>query len=301
MSGEQTEFAALIDRYAKRDGVNPTPIPRLALVRSEMATMPLHGVFEAALCIIAQGSKRALLGDQVLTYDENKFLVISVDVPAIGQIIEASPEKPYLCVVLHLDRETLASLLLDEANGTARPQAPAPALAVSTVTPEFTDAVVRLLKLLAAPEDIPVLAPLAEREILFRLLQGEQGARVREIALADSRLQRINRAIQWIREHYAEPFRIDDLAAMSGMSASALHSHFKAVTTMSPLQYQKELRLREARRLMLIGERDAATASFDVGYSSPSQFSREYRRLFGLPPQRDIERLRELPPGLVAA
>jgi AraC-like DNA-binding protein len=157
------------------------------------------------------------------------------------------------------------------------------------------------LRLLDSPRDIPVLAPLAEREILFRLLRGDQTAKLREIALADSKLQQINRAIGWIKQNYREPFRIEDLASEARMSASALHSHFKSVTAMSPLQYQKQLRLQEARRLLLQGACDAATASHSVGYSSPSQFSREYRRLFGLPPQQDIARLKDLPEGFVAA
>ncbi|XSG82426.1 MAG: AraC family transcriptional regulator [Methyloligella sp. ZOD6] len=301
MTDQPTELASLVDRFADADGVQATTIPRLFLVKSSTPTLPLHTVYEPAVCIIAQGSKRAILGDQVLAYDEKKYLVISVDVPAVGQIMEASPERPYLCLRFDLDREVLASLLLDQAVQTTRPHMPAPALSVSAVTPELTDAATRMLRLLETPEDARVLAPLIEREILFRLLQGEQGAKVREIAMADSRLQRINRAIGWLKANYREPLRVEDLADRAGMSASAFHSHFKSITAMSPLQYQKQLRLQEARRLMLLGMRDAASAAYDVGYSSPSQFSREYRRLFGLPPAQDIDRLRELPQSLVAA
>lgn len=300
MAESQSEFASLIDRYAKADGVHATPIPRAFLIRSARPTLPLHTLYEPAVCIIAQGRKQAILGDAVYVYDRDKYLVISVDVPVVGQIIDASEAAPYLCLRLDLDVATLGSLLLD-AGPAPNGMAPAPALSLSSVTPELIDAVIRLLRLLDTPEDIPVLAPLAEREILFRLLRGDQTAKLREIALGDSKLRQINRAIGFIKENYRETFRIEDLSDVARMSASALHSHFKSVTAMSPLQFQKQLRLQEARRLMLQGLCDAATASHSVGYTSPSQFSREYRRLFGLPPQRDIARLKTFPDGFVAA
>jgi len=296
----QSDLAQLIERYAKADGVHATSIPRVFLIRSTRPTKPLHALHEPAVCIVAQGRKRVILGDTVFVYDRDKYLVVSVDVPVVGQVIEATAEVPYLCLRLDLDLATLATLLLD-VGAAADSSTPAPALSLSSVTPELVDAVIRLLRLLDSPRDIPVLAPLAEREILFRLLRGDQTAKLREIALADSKLQQINRAIGWIKQNYREPFRIEDLASEARMSASALHSHFKSVTAMSPLQYQKQLRLQEARRLLLQGACDAATASHSVGYSSPSQFSREYRRLFGLPPQQDIARLKDLPEGFVAA
>ncbi|ODS02899.1 AraC family transcriptional regulator [Methyloceanibacter marginalis] len=300
MAESQSEFASLIDRYAKADGVHATPIPRVFLVRSARPTLPLHTLYEPAVCIIAQGRKQAILGDAVYVYDRDKYLVISVDVPVVGQIIDASEAAPYLCLRLDLDVATLGTLLLD-AGPAPSGLAPAPALSLSSVTPELIGAVLRLLRLLDTPGDIPVLAPLAEREILFRLLRGDQTAKLREIALGDSKLRQINRAIGLIKENYRETFRIEDLSDVARMSASALHSHFKSVTAMSPLQFQKQLRLQEARRLMLQGLCDAATASHSVGYTSPSQFSREYRRLFGLPPQRDIARLKTFPDGFIAA
>jgi len=300
MGANRSELATLIDQYAKTDGVHATPIPRLFVVRSSRLTEPLHGVYEPAVCIIAQGRKRAMLGDAVYVYDQDNYLVISVDVHVIGQVIEASDDKPYLCFRLDLDVPALGALLLDAQPG-ADSADPAPALGLGTVTPDLTDATVRLLRLLSTPADIPVLAPLCEREILFRLLQGDQAAKLREIALGDSRLRQVHRAVDFIKRNYRESFRIEDLADVARMSASALHSHFKSVTAMSPLQYQKQMRLQEARRLLFQGVCDAATASHRVGYASPSQFSREYRRLFGLPPQRDIARLRELPDGFVAA
>ncbi|WP_108683562.1 AraC family transcriptional regulator [Methyloceanibacter sp. wino2] len=300
MSTSQSELASLIDRSAKTDGVHATAVPRLFVIRSSRPTLPLHAVYEPAVCIIAQGSKQAILGDAVYLYDQDKYLVISVDVPVVGQIIEASEAEPYLCVKFNLDVATLGMLLLDTSPGPDSRE-PAPALGLSKVTPELTDTAVRLLRLLETPRDIPVLAPLFERELLFRLLQGDQAAKLREIALGDSRLQQVGRAIDYIKRNYREPFRVEDLADVARMSASALHNHFKAVTAMSPLQYQKQMRLQEARRLMLQGLCDAAAASHSVGYASPSQFSREYRRLFGLPPQRDIARLKEVPGGFVAA
>ncbi|BAQ17570.1 AraC family transcriptional regulator [Methyloceanibacter caenitepidi] len=300
MSAHPSQLASLIDRFAKTDGIHETAVPRLSLIRCSRPTLPLHAVYEPAVCIIAQGSKQAILGDAVYVYDQNKYLVISVGVPVVGQITEASDAEPYLCVKFDLDIATLGMLLLDTRPGPDSGE-PAPALGLSKVTPELTDAAVRLLRLLETPPDIPILAPLFERELLFRLLQGDQAAKLREIALGDTRLQQVGRAIDYIKRNYREPFRVEDLAGLARMSASALHSHFKAVTAMSPLQYQKQMRLQEARRLMLQGLCDAAAASHSVGYSSPSQFSREYRRLFGLPPQRDIARLKEVPGGFVSA
>ena len=300
MDANRSELARLIDQCAKTDGLHATAIPRLSVLRSTRPTEPLHAVYEPAICIIAQGSKQAILGDAVYVYDQNKYLVISVDVPVVGQVTQASEAEPYLCLKLDLGVATLGTLMLDTQPGPTGLEA-APALGLSKVTPELTDAAIRLLRLLDRPQDISVLAPLCEREILFRLLQGDQAAKLREIALGDTRLRQVSRAIDFIKRNYRESFQVGDLADEARMSPSALHSHFKAVTAMSPLQYQKQLRLQEARRLMLQGLCDAATASHSVGYASPSQFSREYRRLFGLPPQRDIARLKEFPDGFVAA
>ena len=300
MQPSPSELVRLIDRYARTDGMHATPIPRVFLFRSSRPTEPLHVLHEPAVCLIVQGRKQVILGEKVFVYDAENYLVVSVDVPVLGQVIEASADAPYLSLRLDLDMAALGSLLLEMPPAPDNVP-PASALSLSRVTPDLLDAVVRLVRLLDAPQDVPVLAPLAEREILFRLLRGDQTAKLRQIALGNSRMRQINRAIGFIKQNYREPFRIEDLAAEARMSASALHSHFKAVTAMSPLQYQKQLRLQEARRLMLLGTCDAATASHRVGYSSPSQFSREYRRLFGLPPQRDIERLKEMPGDLVAA
>jgi AraC-like DNA-binding protein len=289
------ELISLIERFARSDGVNETAIPRLAVMRMPQPTEPMHGVHEPAVCFIAQGAKRVLLGEQVYRYDPGNYLVVSVDVPIVGQVIEASAEAPYLGVKLDIDAATVGALMMEAGIPATPSQSSVSSLLLGTVTPDLTDAVVRLMRLLETPRDIPILAPLIEREILYRLLLGEQTAQLRQIALADSKLHQVNRAIQWIKRNFTEPFSIEAVAAEARMSASALHLHFKAVTAMSPLQYQKQLRLQEARRLILVNAVDAATAGHRVGYDSPSQFSREYSRLFGAPPIRDIARLRTAP------
>jgi len=297
------ELQALIERNTVADGVQRTAIGNLALVRSSRVTEPIHALYKPALCIVAQGRKQTQLGEKVYIYDAAKYLVFSVDLPLVGQVIEASAEKPYLCLQLDIDVAMLSALLLESGAAAAKgPALPAGdlALSVSPVTPELLDAVIRLLRLLETPRDIAMLAPLAEREILYRALYGEHGARLRQIATADSRQQQISRAIGWIKANYAAPFSIEAVAKAASMSPSALHQHFKAVTAMSPLQYQKQIRLQEARRMILAQSFDAATAGHTVGYESPSQFSREYRRLFGAPPARDIARLRASPDSMYA-
>jgi len=292
----QSELAGLVERYADGDGVHPTPIPRLFLIRSTMPTEPMHALHEPALCIVAQGRKQVILGSRVFEYDPAKYLVVSVDAPIVGQVTEATPEKPYLCIRIDLDPGLLGQLMLDAGIGAAPDSKADTSLQTSSVTPELLDAAVRLVKLLGQPKDIGVLAPLAEREILYRLLLGEQGERLKQIAVAESKVQQVNLAIGWIKKNFRAPFRIETVAEEARMSTSALHAHFKAVTAMSPLQYQKQLRLQEARRMILSEAVDAATAGHAVGYESPSQFSREYARTFGAPPMRDIARMKAMPP-----
>jgi len=286
------ELRELIERNCGT-GRMATAIPRLTLLRADGTTRgSVPTVYQPLFCIVAQGAKRLLVGDRVLVYDAAKYIVVSVDLPVCGEIFEASPEKPYLAVSLSLDRATLASMLLEMAD--ADEDAGSPGMAVHPVTPDVLDPMKRLLRLLDCPRDIPMLAPLAEREVLYRLLSGPQGSMLRQIALADSRLSRVSRAIDWIRRNYDQALRIEALAEVAGMSASSFHRHFKAVTAMSPLQFQKQIRLQEARRLLLTERTRASSIGFAVGYESPSQFSREYSRLFGVPPARDAERLRDL-------
>lgn len=289
------DLAGWIERFTGEDGVHTTAIPRLTLIRMSNPTEQIHVLHEPAVCLVAQGTKRVMAGSAVHLYDPAKYLVVTVDLPVIGQVVKADPARPYLCLSVALDPAAIGALMLDAGIPPASSAAAAPGLVLSALTPDLIDAAVRLVRLLESPADARVLAPLAEREILYRLLTGEQGAILRQIARGESRLQQVNRAIGWIKHNYKKPFRVETVAAEANMSASALHEHFKAVTAMSPLQYQKQLRLQEARRLILSQALDAAGAAHAVGYESPSQFSREYSRLFGAPPLRDAARLRASP------
>lgn len=287
-------LADLIAQFAPEDGIHAMPVPRLSLVRMSRPTEPLHSVQNPGICIVVQGSKQVIVGDRVLRYGAGNQFIISVDVPVTGQVTEASADEPYLCLKLNLDPGIIGALLLEMGPRRFEPSMQ-PCYCVSTTTDGVLDAASRLVGLLATPEDIPVLAPMIEREILYRLLQGEQASRLVEIATGESRVLQVNRAIGWIRRNFATAFAIEEVAAEASMSTSALHQHFKDVTGLSPLQYQKQLRLQEARRLILSQSLDAAAAGFQVGYNSPSQFSREYNRLFGAPPLKDVQRLRATP------
>lgn len=286
------ELKTAIAQFATKDGIQATAVNGLSIVRLSQPSGTVPGVATAALCIVAQGRKRVIAGDRVLNYDAENFLVITVDTPTIGQVVEASPEAPYLCIKMDLDPAEIAALLIDVGGLGAGAGDAEPSLAVSRVTDDLLDPAIRLVKLLARPDDIAVLAPMIKREILYRLLRSDQATKLQQIAVAESRLQQVNRAIGWIKRNFTEQFAIETLAAEARMSSSALHLHFKAVTAMSPLQYQKQIRLQEARRLMLVEAVDAATAGHRVGYDSPSQFSREYARLFGAPPRSDVARLK---------
>jgi len=282
---------SLITRHCP-NGRLQTAIPRVTLVRSDVATMPIGNTYRPALCIVAQGEKRALIGENIFEYGSGKYLIVSMDMPISGGVTKASREEPYLAFTLALEPAMLAALLLDLPPGP--PAALSPVMALSPLSADLLDPVVRLVRLLDRPHEIPILAPLVEREILFRLIEGPQGAMLRQIALADSQLSRITRVIDWITRNFAKPFRIDAAAQIANMSPSSLHRHFKAATMMSPLQFQKHVRLQEARRLLIAQRADAASIGFAVGYESPSQFTREYARLFGSPPGRDGARLRRV-------
>lgn len=293
----EANLAEQIERHTGRDGVHPTAIGSLFLSRGTAPGEPIALVCEPALCLIAGGRKRILLGDEVYLYDSANFLLVSVGLPVVGQVIQASPADPYLGLRLDLDMAQVGEILMDVAVLGPGPAAAAPrrGLAVSAIDPALLGAVTRLMGLLDAPDEIGVMAPLILREITYRLLRGEQGGRLRQIAAEGGQAQRIALAIDWLRRRFDQPFRIEEMARAAHMSPSALHHHFKQVTAMSPLQYQKRLRLQEARCLMLGEGLDAAAAGYRVGYESPSQFSREYRRLFGRPPRTDLELLRAQP------
>jgi len=284
-----------IARWTEDGELFTSKIPGLSLYRRAEPTQPMSGMYEPSICMVVQGSKRVLLGDESYVYDENNYLITSVHLPTVVQILKASPEKPYLGLKLQLDQREISQLMVDSNLPAPPTQRSTRGMATGEVTQPLLNAFQRLIDLLGQEQDIPILAPIIQREIIYRLLVGDQGARLREIASAGSQSRQIARAIDWLKGNYSRPLRIDDLAAQARMSTSTFHHHFRSVTALSPLQYQKQLRLQEARRLMLAEHLDAATAAFQVGYESPSQFSREYNRLFGAPPLRDVTSLRQVP------
>ncbi len=286
------QLAAMVGRFTKSDGGHQTSIPALTLFRRSAPGAQFHGVYEPALCLIAQGAKRVMVGDDTFDCDHAHCLVTSVDLPVIAQVMRASRDEPYLGILFDIDPRRIRDIMAEPGLPKPGPMPIGRGMAVSPLSAAILDAVVRLVRLLETPQDIPVLGPLIEREILYRFLTGEQGGRLRHIAVTDSQVHQVSKAIDWIRKNFTRSLCIEVLAQIAYMSASSLHHNFKAVTGMSPLQYQKRLRLQEARRLMLADMLDAAPAAHQVGYESPSQFCREYGRLFGAPPRRDIAQLR---------
>jgi AraC-like DNA-binding protein len=287
-----TELRRLIARHAGADGSRLPALDGVELLSSSGPTAPLCSMAEPAFGLVAQGAKQTVLGDTVFDYGAGDYLVASVDLPVTGHVTQANPAAPFLAVSLALRPPAIASLLLEAAAPAPRPGGAPAGLAVSTASAELLDAVVRLVRLLDRPDDAAALRPAYEREILWRLISGEQGATVRQIGLADSRLAHVSRAIGWIRRHYDETVRVEELARMTAMSVSAFHRQFRAVTHMTPIQYQKHVRLQEARAQLIAQPESVAAVGFAVGYDSPSQFSRDYRRMFGAPPGRDAAELR---------
>jgi AraC-like DNA-binding protein len=286
---EQLAFS--LERQTSADDVYSTAVPALRLSRFSAPSDLAALVYEPSLCVVAQGAKEVLLADETYRLEPAQSLLVSVDLPVTARVVEASPRRPYLAVRITLDAAVVGELLADGA--TAPPLGPpARAIVVTPAEPSLLGAVGRLVALLDFPQDVEPLAPLVLREITYRVLTGPQGARLRQIVSAGAPAQRIARALRRLKDHFADPLRIESLAKHVGMSPSAFHLHFKSVTAMSPLQYQKRLRLHEARRLMLGEGLDAAEAAFRVGYESPSQFSREYRRMFGAPPRQDVVALK---------
>ncbi|WP_081074223.1 AraC family transcriptional regulator [Burkholderia diffusa] len=290
----KAELAATIDRLTNGEGAFETAIPRLIIGKVSRILHPVHTVYEPALCVIAQGSKRVLLGDEVYAYDPSQYLVFAQNLPVVGQVVDASPECPHLAIRLNLDVKEITALAL-ELGLTGKPSGREVARGIYTgdITTTLLEPLLRLLALLESPDDIPTLAPLAVREIVYRLLKFPEGWRLAQLAMVESQSQRVAVVIDLLRKRYTETLRMEDLARLVHWSVSALHHHFKAITAMSPLQYQKQLRLQEARRVMLSENLDAAAAGHRVGYGSQFQFNREYSRFFGAPPARDIKRLRE--------
>jgi AraC-like DNA-binding protein len=287
------ELAERVARTVGEDGAVDVP-GGLSLLRHSSPTPKDHGVSSPAFCVIAQGSKEVLLGDDCYRYDANRYLITAAALPTATRVTGASEARPYLGVVLGLDPALVGSVMVEAGHPAPGEKAAVRAFDVSPLDEGLLDAVVRLVGLLDAPADeARFLRPLITREIVFRLLKGEQGGRLSQIAILGGHAHRIARAIERLRKDFDQPLRIEDVARESGMSVSGFHHHFRAVTAMSPLQFQKRMRLQEARHLMLVEDLDAASAGFRVGYSDASQFNREYKRLFGAPPVRDVERLRE--------
>ncbi|PEQ14061.1 AraC family transcriptional regulator [Novosphingobium sp. PC22D] len=275
-------------RHARAD--RTSALPRVQIHVQQAASMPTLTLYQPILVVVLQGAKEVMIGDRRLRYDTASYFVGSIDLPAAGCVIDGSEDKPYIAVSLTLDLDCLTGLLGDEPDVSGSQTS---GFAVSAMTPELLDAWSRMLALIDTPGDIAALAPLIEREMLYRVLHGPQGGLLRQAARQGSRLSQVRQAIGWLREHFDQPVRVDALAAIAGMSVASFHRHFRAATAMTPLQYQKALRLQEARRL-LVADHDAARVAFAVGYESASQFSREYSRMFGLPPARDAGRLRHL-------
>jgi AraC-like DNA-binding protein len=284
-----SELRALIARHAQRG--EATAIEGVLVSAVRAPTEPMASTTGTVMALIVQGAKRLGIGERTYEYRAGQYLVASVDLPITGHFSEASPEEPALGFGLVLRPAVIASLLL-ETQPPGRSPSPPPGLGVADAPPELLDAVVRMLRLLDSPEDRRVLAPMIEREILWRLITGPLGESVRQTGVADSSLTYVSRAVRWITEKYNRPFRVEDLAKSCGMSTSAFHRNFVAVTGLSPIQFQKQIRLQQSRLMLMAGGDDVASIGFRVGYESASQFNREYRRQFGLPPGRDAERLR---------
>ncbi len=289
-------LCGLVERVAhltENGELRTSAIPGLALYRRSEPSEPVTGMYVPSICLIVQGAKRVWLGDDIYVYDASHYLFSGLDLPVVAQVIEASQENPYLGLRLTFDYRDISQLMADSQLRAPRTQKTGRGMAVGELTLPLVSAFERLVSLLDEEQDIPILAPVIRREIFYRLLVGEQGNRLRQLAAMGTQSQQVAQAVSWLKSNYAKPLRVDQLAEIANMGTSTFHHHFRSMTALSPLQYQKRLRLQEARRLMLTEHVDAASASFQVGYESPSQFSREYSRLFGAPPVRDIMTLRQ--------
>lgn len=289
------ELAALTVKYSSGDGMHSSAVQGLQCIQLSAPNLELPHVYQPCICVIVQGAKQVLLEQEIYRYAPPQFLAVSVDLPLLGQVTVASREQPYLCLAIDLDARQIADLISNTDDVSWSPSDTARGLFVGDLDDALLDSVLRLTRLLDTPRDIPVLGPLAMREVHYRLLRSPYGRAVAQIAIAGSTTHRIGQVIRRIKTRLAEPIRVEELASQANMSPSSFHQHFKAMTAMSPLQYQKRLRLTEARQILLAEKTDAASAAYRVGYQSVSQFSREYARMFGAPPRRDIEGLRGSP------
>ena len=283
------ELARRIGSRMQEDGVESTPVPGMNLYRRSAPTACASATYEPSLIIFAQGRKQITLGKTTYVCDSSNFLLTSVDLPVVSQIIAATGKEPLLGLVLKLEMGAVREIVAQQEFPMREETAGALGMAVGTTTAELLDACLRLMDLLDVPEDIPILSSLIQREIIYRLLRSEQGRHLRAIATLGEQGHRTAKAVEWLRKNYAKPLRVEELATMARMGVSTLHHQFRSLTAMSPLQYQKQLRLHVARQRMLADGLDAASAAFEVGYESASQFNREYSRFFGLPPMRDVK------------
>lgn len=288
---QRVELGKIIERHTTQEGSQEMVIPSLFFSRFSQPTGPLYGVYNPSLCIVVQGMKEVLLAQERFQYGPANYLVASVNLPITGQVTQASAESPYLALKLEFTPGEIIEVLQEFQLDTEKKENTKRGLYVSKLDPFLLDAVTRLARLLNHPDDIPMLAPLIRKEIIYRVLQGEHGFMLRQVVTEGSSTQQIRTVIEYILRNYEKPFKIEELAEIAAMSVSSLHRHFKEVTAMSPIQFQKQLRLQEARTFLLSGTVDVAEAAFRVGYESPSQFSREYSRMFGCPPKEDVKRL----------
>jgi AraC-like DNA-binding protein len=292
LQASREELVERISEAIREDGVIE-PFQGLHLARLSVPLEKVHSVLEPSLCIIAQGSKVVFLGNSRYQYDPFNYLLATIELPRVSQVLEASKERPYLSLRLELAPALVSAIMVESGHAASPKRADVRGMDVSALDANLLDAVVRLVRLLDSPAEVPILKPLITREIIYRLLAGAQGSRLRHLALLGGYTPHIARAIQRLRQDFDQPLRIEQLASELGMSVSGFHHHFKAVTAMSPLQFQKQLRLQEARRLMLGEDLDAASAAYRVGYNDASHFNREYKSVYGVPPMRDVQRLRE--------
>ena len=279
-------------RYCNEEGIHPTDLPELRVIRRDKATEASPGMYTPLVCLVLQGEKRVWSGKKIYRYNPANYLVSCLDMPATVQVVKASAEEPYVGLTLELQPSVVYEILQETSPSDLQTAEPGGGFFVEKVTVELAEAFARLLKTLENKRDVKVLAPSIIKEIHYRLMNSRYGTKIRQLGVVGSKTQRISKVLEHLRKDYATPLRVTDLASMANMSPSAFHLHFRQVTSMSPLQYQKQIRLQEARRLLSIETIDAASVAYQVGYESPSQFSREYRRLFGQPPMRDVAQLR---------
>ncbi len=298
MKSSQTEIInnllANALKYCDREGIHETPLPELKVIRREKTTEASPGMYASVICLVLQGEKRVWSGKKIYRYDPENYLVSCIDIPATVQIVRASAKQPYVGLTLELEPSVVYDILQETSPAEVQNEQPGGGFFVEKVTAELAGAFARLMKTLENKNDLRVLAPSIVREIHYHLMSSRYGMKVRQLGVVGSKTQRIGKVVEHLRRDYAEPLSVTSLARMANMSPSSFHLHFRQVTSMSPLQYQKQVRLQEARRLLSVETTDVASVAFKVGYESPSQFSREYRRLFGQPPMRDMDQLRTL-------